>query len=95
MRYICSGEFPPGFGKTGTGFVHDPKLCKLAEVRAQIKLKFRDLNGERVVAVRSMIVKQHGKQQKFQSLEGTIKRKKQGSDEVFALASYKRILSFN
>lgn len=93
LRYICTGEFPPGFGKSGIGFVHDPKLCKLPEVRAQIKLKFCDENGEKVIAIRSMIVKQKGKQQKFQSLEGTIKRKKQGSDEVSAIFFLNEIFS--
>uniref|UniRef100_A0A673YA23 RAD50 double strand break repair protein n=2 Tax=Salmoninae TaxID=504568 RepID=A0A673YA23_SALTR len=52
LKYVTAGEFPPG--SKGNTFVHDPKDAHETDVRAQIRLQFTDLNGEKVAVQRSM-----------------------------------------
>ncbi|NXK86738.1 RAD50 protein, partial [Formicarius rufipectus] len=76
LKYICTGDFPPGTkGKT---FVHDPKVANETDVRAQIRLQFRDVNGEVVAVQRSMVCSQKGKTPEFKTLESVITRTKLG-----------------
>ncbi|XP_061473042.1 DNA repair protein RAD50 [Rhineura floridana] len=76
LKYICSGDFPPG--TKGNSFVHDPKVANETDVRAQIRLQFRDVNGELVAVQRSMVCTQKGKKTEFKTLEGVITRTKHG-----------------
>ncbi|NXS17112.1 RAD50 protein, partial [Mystacornis crossleyi] len=74
LKYISTGDFPPGTkGKT---FVHDPKFANETDVRAQIRLQFRDVNGELVAVQRSMVCTQKGKTPEFKTLESVITRTK-------------------
>ncbi|NXR43302.1 RAD50 protein, partial [Zosterops hypoxanthus] len=76
LKYICTGDFPPGTkGKT---FVHDPKVANETDVRAQIRLQFRDVNGELLAVQRSMVCTQKGKTPEFKTLESVITRTKHG-----------------
>ncbi|NWS20452.1 RAD50 protein, partial [Pachyramphus minor] len=75
LKYICTGDFPPG--TKGKSFVHDPKFANETDVRAQIRLQFRDVNGEVVAVQRSMICTQKGKTPEFRTLESVITRTKQ------------------
>ncbi|NXA74726.1 RAD50 protein, partial [Thryothorus ludovicianus] len=76
LKYISTGDFPPGTkGKT---FVHDPKIANETDVRAQIRLQFRDVNGELVAVQRSMVCTQKGKTPEFKTLESVITRTKHG-----------------
>ncbi|NXU83265.1 RAD50 protein, partial [Xiphorhynchus elegans] len=76
LKYICTGDFPPGTkGKT---FVHDPKAAQETDVRAQIRLQFRDVNGEIVAVQRSMVCSQKSKAPEFKTLESVITRTKLG-----------------
>ncbi|NXG22524.1 RAD50 protein, partial [Grallaria varia] len=76
LKYICTGDFPPGTkGKT---FVHDPKVANETDVRAQIRLQFRDVNGELIAVQRSMVCTQKGKAPEFKTLESVITRTKLG-----------------
>ncbi|XP_039934350.1 DNA repair protein RAD50 [Hirundo rustica] len=76
LKYICTGDFPPGTkGKT---FVHDPKVANETDVRAQIRLQFRDVNGELLAVQRSMACTQKGKTPEFKTLESVITRTKHG-----------------
>ncbi|NXM54568.1 RAD50 protein, partial [Illadopsis cleaveri] len=76
LKYICTGDFPPGTkGKT---FVHDPKVANETDVRAQIRLQFRDVNGELLAVQRSMVCTQKGKAPEFKTLESVITRTKHG-----------------
>ncbi|NXP17564.1 RAD50 protein, partial [Scytalopus superciliaris] len=76
LKYICTGDFPPGTkGKT---FVHDPKIAHETDVRAQIRLQFRDVNGEVMAVQRSMVCSQKGKTPEFKTLESVITRTKLG-----------------
>ncbi|XP_015264759.1 PREDICTED: DNA repair protein RAD50 [Gekko japonicus] len=76
LKYICTGDFPPG--TQGKSFVHDPKVANETDVRAQIRLQFRDVNGELVAVQRSMVCTQKGKKTEFKTLEGVITRTKHG-----------------
>ncbi|NWS06032.1 RAD50 protein, partial [Motacilla alba] len=76
LKYISTGDFPPGTkGKT---FVHDPKVANETDVRAQIRLQFRDVNGEVMAVQRSMVCSQKGKTPEFKTLESVITRTKHG-----------------
>ncbi|NWU21432.1 RAD50 protein, partial [Dyaphorophyia castanea] len=76
LKYISTGDFPPGTkGKT---FVHDPKVANETDVRAQIRLQFRDVSGELVAVQRSMVCTQKGKTPEFKTLESVITRTKHG-----------------
>ncbi|KAJ7997242.1 hypothetical protein DPEC_G00226940 [Dallia pectoralis] len=77
LKYVTAGEFPPG--SKGNTFVHDPKDAHETEVRAQIRLQFTDVNGEKVAVQRSMQSTQKGKKApEFKTLEGVITRIKHG-----------------
>ncbi|XP_028906603.1 DNA repair protein RAD50 [Ornithorhynchus anatinus] len=76
LKYISTGDFPPG--TKGNTFVHDPKVAHETDVRAQIRLQFRDVNGELVAVQRSMVCSQKGKKTEFKTLEGVITRSKHG-----------------
>ncbi|XP_036169874.1 DNA repair protein RAD50 isoform X3 [Myotis myotis] len=76
LKYICTGDFPPG--TKGNTFVHDPKIAQETDVRAQIRLQFRDVNGELVAVQRSMVCTQKSKKTEFKTLEGVITRTKHG-----------------
>nr|XP_056713092.1 DNA repair protein RAD50 [Euleptes europaea] len=76
LKYVCTGDFPPG--TQGKSFVHDPKVANETDVRAQIRLQFRDVNGELVAVHRSMVCTQKGKKTEFKTLEGVITRTKHG-----------------
>ncbi|XP_051699260.1 DNA repair protein RAD50 isoform X3 [Oryctolagus cuniculus] len=76
LKYICTGDFPPG--TKGNTFVHDPKVAQETDVRAQIRLQFRDVNGELIAVQRSMVCSQKSKKTEFKTLEGVITRTKHG-----------------
>nr|ACE77687.1 DNA repair protein RAD50 (predicted) [Sorex araneus] len=76
LKYICTGDFPPG--TKGNTFVHDPKVAQETDVRAQIRLQFRDVNGELLAVQRSMMCTQKSKKTEFKTLEGVITRTKHG-----------------
>uniref|UniRef100_A0AAR2IUF3 Rad50/SbcC-type AAA domain-containing protein n=1 Tax=Pygocentrus nattereri TaxID=42514 RepID=A0AAR2IUF3_PYGNA len=76
LKYVTSGDFPPG--SKGNTFVHDPKDAHETDVRAQIRLQFKDVNGEPVAVQRSMLSTQKGKKAEFKTLEGVITRIKHG-----------------
>ncbi|NXK32454.1 RAD50 protein, partial [Piprites chloris] len=85
LKYICTGDFPPGTkGKT---FVHDPKVANETDVRAQIRLRFRDVSGEIVAVQRSMICTQKGKTPEFRTLESVITRTNQNGEKICSLSS--------
>lgn len=76
LKYSTSGELPPG--SKGGAFVHDPKDAHETDVRAQIRLLFTDVNGEKVTVQRSMSCTQKAKNYAFKSLEQVITRMKDG-----------------
>uniref|UniRef100_A0A4W3KCI2 RAD50 double strand break repair protein n=1 Tax=Callorhinchus milii TaxID=7868 RepID=A0A4W3KCI2_CALMI len=83
LKYICTSDFPPG--TKGNTFVHDPKVAHETDVRAQIRLQFRDVNGETVAVQKSLLCTQKGKKIEFKTLEGLITRLRHG--EKISLSS--------
>src|ERR1700678_1644291 len=41
LKYATTGDLPPN--SKGGAFIHDPKMANEREVKAQIKLKFRNM----------------------------------------------------
>lgn len=52
LKYSTTGELPPN-SKQGA-FIHDPKLSNENQTKAQVKLRFRNLNGIEMVCTRSI-----------------------------------------
>jgi DNA repair protein RAD50 len=53
LKYATTGEQPPN--TKGGGFIYDTKLAHQNEVKAQVKLRFRNVNGDEVVCTRSLV----------------------------------------
>ncbi|KAI9168398.1 DNA repair protein rad50 [Blastocladiella emersonii ATCC 22665] len=70
LKYATTGEMPPN-SRQGA-FIHDPKLANESEVKAQVKLKFRNTNGKQLVSTRSLQVTQRAKTATFKTLEGVL-----------------------
>ncbi|OLY80009.1 DNA repair protein RAD50 [Smittium mucronatum] len=70
LKYATTGELPPN--SKGGAFVYDPKLAGETEVRAQVKLKFRDDKGKSMVCTRSLQVTQKKSTVSFQTLESVL-----------------------
>ena len=71
LKYATTGDLPPN--AKGGAFVHDPKLSADTEVKAQIRLKFRNVKGQSMVVTRSMqsTLKKNSKIEQ-KSLEGLL-----------------------
>jgi DNA repair protein RAD50 len=67
LKYATTGEMPPN--SKNAAFVHDPKMANQSEVKAQVKLRFRNVNNEEVVCTRSMVATQTASKLSFKSLE--------------------------
>lgn len=71
LKYATTGDLPPN--AKGGAFVHDPKLSADTEVKAQIRLKFKNVKGQSMVVTRSMqsTLKKNSKLEQ-KSLEGLL-----------------------
>ena len=71
LKYATTGDLPPN--AKGGAFVHDPKLSSDTDVKAQIRLKFRNVKGQSMVVTRSMqsTLKKNSKLEQ-KSLEGLL-----------------------
>ena len=71
LKYATTGDLPPN--AKGGAFVHDPKLSADNEVKAQIRLKFKNVRGQTMVVTRSMqsTLKKNNKLEQ-KSLEGLL-----------------------
>ncbi|KAJ1868096.1 DNA repair protein rad50 [Coemansia sp. RSA 989] len=70
LKYITTGELPPN--SKGGAFIHDPKLLGENEVKAQVKLKFRDTQQMTMKCVRSMLATQKKSTVTLRTLDGTL-----------------------
>ena len=52
LKYITTGDMPPN--SRGGAFVHDPNIAREREVRAQVKLQFRDFAKNEITCSRSL-----------------------------------------
>ncbi|KDQ20852.1 hypothetical protein BOTBODRAFT_124714 [Botryobasidium botryosum FD-172 SS1] len=70
LKYITTGDQPPN--SRGGAFVHDPKMAKDKEVKAQVKLRFFAANGTKMMASRSMSVTAKKTGLTFKTLESLL-----------------------
>ncbi|KAK4689016.1 DNA repair protein RAD50, partial [Tremellales sp. Uapishka_1] len=54
LKYVTTGDLPPN--TKGGAFVHDPKMANEKEVKAQVRLRFWNVNRQRMTATRSLQV---------------------------------------
>ena len=54
LKYATTGDQPPN--TRGGAFIHDPKMANEKEVKAQVKLRFRAANDQRMLVVRNLSV---------------------------------------
>ena len=70
LRQATTGELPPNC-KSGQSFIQDPKISGDAEVKGQIKLKIKTIQGSPVVVIRSFQVKATRKTTTFKVRPGS------------------------
>jgi DNA repair protein RAD50 len=70
LKYVTTGDFPPN--SKGGAFVYDPKLANEPEVKAQVKLRFKNVARTEMVCTRSLIVTQKDKKLTQKSLESLL-----------------------
>ncbi|KAI8067618.1 uncharacterized protein B0P05DRAFT_200345 [Gilbertella persicaria] len=85
MRYACTGDFPPN--SKGGAFVNDPKVAGSNEVKAQIRLKFYNINGQKMVCSRSLSVTQKKATITQKSIDNALLRYDPVSGEAFSISS--------
>ncbi|OCF37294.1 DNA repair protein RAD50 [Kwoniella heveanensis BCC8398] len=54
LKYATTGDMPPN--TKGGAFVHDPKMANEKEVKAQVRLRFWNVNRQRMTATRNLQV---------------------------------------
>lgn len=72
LRYITTGDLPPN-SKQGA-FVHDPKLVGEREVKAVVKLRFKDVAGNIVVCHRILQSTQKHKKIETKTLDTSMEK---------------------
>ncbi|KAI8818612.1 AAA domain-containing protein [Fimicolochytrium jonesii] len=85
LKYATTGDLPPN-SRNGA-FIHDPKLAHETEVKAQIKLRFKNVNQREMVCTRSMslVQKKTGVTQK--TLESLLLTKDPETGESHSLST--------
>ena len=70
LKYATTGDLPPN--SKGGAFIHDPKIDRVPEVLAQVRLSFKPTSDARMVLTRNLqlTVKKTTRQQK--TLEGQL-----------------------
>ena len=72
LKYALTGNLPPN-SKLGQGFVNDPSMTDTTEVKASIRLKFKNKTGNDCVAVRSLTVTKKKSSLQFKALDSTLR----------------------
>ncbi|ORY30598.1 hypothetical protein BCR39DRAFT_529095 [Naematelia encephala] len=72
LKYATTGDFPPNT-RNGAFFVHDPKIASEKEVKAQVRLRFWNVNRQRMTATRNLqVTLKKGGGLTMKSLEGIL-----------------------
>ncbi|KAI9000249.1 hypothetical protein BC832DRAFT_541389 [Gaertneriomyces semiglobifer] len=85
LKYATTGDLPPN-GRNGV-FIHDPKLAHETEVKAQIKLRFKNVNGREMVCTRSMSATQKKASLTFKTLESLLSTTDPETGEAHSLST--------
>jgi AAA domain len=86
LKYAITGAFPPGCGRSGNAFVHDPKSIGQTTVKANVKLRFTSRAGKSMVVVRSMELTQKKTTQTFKQLDGVLRMMDSDTGERVSLS---------
>ncbi|KAG0003527.1 DNA repair protein rad50 [Modicella reniformis] len=54
LKYVTTGDLPPG--SKGGAFVNDPKMSNSPSIKAQVRLRFKNVNNQTMSIVRSLSV---------------------------------------
>eukprot|EP00210_Caulerpa_lentillifera_P006374 g6089.t1 len=73
LRMACTGTLPPS-ARSGHSFIHDPKVAKESEVKAQIRLQFHNPTDDVFVVIRSFQLIQKAASMQFKAIDQTLKR---------------------
>ncbi|PSC68536.1 DNA repair RAD50 [Micractinium conductrix] len=71
LKMACTGELPPNT-RSGQSFIHDPKVARETEVKAQIKLRFVTSARQPVVVIRSFQLTQKKSTMQFKALDNVL-----------------------
>ncbi|KAI8898254.1 hypothetical protein BC833DRAFT_620511 [Globomyces pollinis-pini] len=85
LKYATTGELPPN--TKGGAFVYDPKLAHKTDIKAQVKLKFHNVNGTELVVTRSLLVSQKASKMTQRTLESLLLLRDPDSGEQYSLTS--------
>ncbi|KAG3108480.1 DNA repair protein [Phytophthora idaei] len=72
LKLACTGGLPPG-ARSGQSLIHDPKIAGTNEVKASIRLRFRNRAGKAMLVHRTYQVRQTKKIVTFKALDGVIR----------------------
>ncbi|ETO79547.1 hypothetical protein F444_05771 [Phytophthora nicotianae P1976] len=72
LKLACTGGLPPG-ARSGQSLIHDPKIAGTNEVKASIRLRFRNRAGKAMLVHRTYQVRQTKKTMNFKALDGVIR----------------------
>ncbi|KAK0549388.1 DNA repair protein rad50 [Tilletia horrida] len=81
LNYITTGDLPPN--TKGGAFVHDPKIAQEKEVKAQVRLRFRDPKGEKYNVTRNLqVTTNKSGNLSMSTLEGLLQKESAQQDQV-------------
>ncbi|KAJ1971530.1 DNA repair protein rad50 [Dimargaris xerosporica] len=72
LKYASTGDLPPN--SKGGAFIHDPHLTQTPDTKAQIKLKFTNINKQSLICTRSIQLTQRAKTMSQKTLENLLVR---------------------
>ncbi|KAJ1977127.1 DNA repair protein rad50 [Dimargaris verticillata] len=72
LKYATTGDLPPN--SKGGAFIHDPHLTRTPDTKAQIKLKFTNINKQSLICTRSIQLTQRAKTMSQKTLENLLVR---------------------
>nr|CAB3265404.1 DNA repair protein RAD50 [Phallusia mammillata] len=76
LKYATTGDCP--LNTKGGAFVHDPKLAHESEVRAKVRLKCKNLQGQMILVERGLQAIQKARTIQFKTLDGVITKERNG-----------------
>ncbi|KAG0182787.1 DNA repair protein rad50 [Apophysomyces sp. BC1034] len=85
LKYACTGDLPPN-SRNGA-FIHDPKVAGVSEVKAQVKLKFANVNRQPMICSRSLSLTQKRTTVQQKTLDNTLQRRDPTTGEVVSVSS--------
>ena len=81
LKYATTGDMPPGTNR-GQSFVHDPAMAKEVTVKAQVKLMFTNVRGEKMACQRIFEGTQKAKTITVKTVDGTLSKFKADGETI-------------